>query len=116
MDANGRVIPLDTTMMYRNDNSQFHVTDFFYEARPDKWFARSGSECIETNKLYLESKKFATVPKPNRDFHRTFCPIMNWDERCDSFKPIEFGGKKFKVLDRCGLFDSYWGKAGDADA
>lgn len=57
MDANGRVIPIDTTMMYRNDNSQFHVTDFFYEARPDKWFARSGSECIETNKLYLESKK-----------------------------------------------------------
>lgn len=57
MDANGRVIPLDTTMMYRNDNSQIHVTDFFYEARPDKWFARSGSECIETNKLYLESKK-----------------------------------------------------------
>ena len=57
MDANGRVIPLDTTMMYRNDNSQFHVTDFFYEARRDKWFARRGSECIETNKLYLESKK-----------------------------------------------------------
>ena len=56
-DANGYVIPLDTTMMYRNDNSQFHVTDFFYEAKPDKWFARSGSECIETNKLYLDSKK-----------------------------------------------------------
>lgn len=55
-DANGHVIPLDTTMMYRNDNSQFHVTDFFYEAKPDKWFARSGSECIETNKLYLDSK------------------------------------------------------------
>lgn len=57
MDANGHVIPLDTTMMYRNDNSQFHVTDFFYEARPRRWFARSGSECIETNKLNLESKK-----------------------------------------------------------
>lgn len=57
MDANGRVIPLETTMMYRSDNSQFHVTDFFYEARPRRWFARSGSECIETNKLYLESKK-----------------------------------------------------------
>lgn len=56
-DANGQIIPLDTTMMYRNDNSQFHVTDFFYEARPRRWFARSGSECIETNKLYLESKK-----------------------------------------------------------
>lgn len=56
-DANGQIIPLDTIMMYRDDRSQFHVTDFFYEAKPNKWFARSGSECIETNKLYLESKK-----------------------------------------------------------
>lgn len=63
----------------------------------------------------LKSKKFAGVPKPNRDFHRTFCPIMNWDERCDRFKPIKFGGKKFKVLDHCGLFDSYW-KSGESDA
>lgn len=62
----------------------------------------------------LKSKKFTGVPKPNRDFHRTFRPIMNWDERCDSFKPIKFGGKKFKVLDHCGLFDSYW-KSGDSD-
>lgn len=60
----------------------------------------------------LKSKKFAAVPKPNRDFNRTFCPIMNWDERCDSFKPIKLGGKKFKVLDRCGLFDSHW-KSGE---
>ena len=56
-DTSGALFPFSTTMMYRNDNSQFHVTAFFYEARPDKWFARSGSECIETNKLYLESKK-----------------------------------------------------------
>lgn len=35
-DANGQIIPLDTTMMYRDDNSQFHVTDFFYEAKPDR--------------------------------------------------------------------------------
>ena len=62
----------------------------------------------------LKSKKFADVPKPNREFQRTFCPIMNWDETCASFKPIEFGCKKFKVLDRCGLFDSYWGH-GDSD-
>lgn len=55
-DANGQIIPLESTMMYRNDNSQFHVTDFFYEAKSDKWFARSGGECIETNKLYLDSK------------------------------------------------------------
>ena len=62
----------------------------------------------------LKSKKFAGVPKPNRDFHRTFCPIMNWDEGCDQFRPIKFGGKKFKVLDYNGLLDSYWG-SGDAE-
>lgn len=55
-DASGQITPLDTTMMYRDDRSQFRVTDFFYEAKPNRWFARSGSECIETNKLYLDSK------------------------------------------------------------
>lgn len=55
-DARGTCIPRDTTMMYRENGQQFHVTDFFYEAKPDKWFARSGSECIETNKLYLDGK------------------------------------------------------------
>lgn len=61
----------------------------------------------------LKSKKFAGVPKPNREFRRTFCPIMNWDETCASFKPLEVGGQKFNVLDRCGLFDSYWGHGED---
>ncbi len=56
-DANGQIIPLDTTMMFRDDRSQFRVTDFFYEARPNRWFARSGSMCIETNKLQLNIKK-----------------------------------------------------------
>lgn len=55
-DANGQIIPLDTTMMYRENGNQFHVSDLFFEARPRRWFARSGSECIETNKLYLDSK------------------------------------------------------------
>lgn len=56
-DANGQIIPLDTTMMYRNDNSQFCVTDFFYEAKPNRWFARKGNTCIETSRLYLQIKK-----------------------------------------------------------
>lgn len=56
-DANDQIIPHDTTMMYRENGNQFHVTDLFYEARPGKWMARQGSECIETNKLYLDSKK-----------------------------------------------------------
>lgn len=53
IDANGIIVPLNTTTMYRDDNSQFHVTDFFYEAKPDKWFARNGSKCIEVESLYL---------------------------------------------------------------
>ena len=44
-DANGQIIPFDTTMMYRENGNQFHVSDFFFEARPRMWFARSGSEC-----------------------------------------------------------------------
>lgn len=55
-DASGAIVPFDTTMMYRENGNQFHVSDFFFEARPRRWFARSGSECIETNKLYLDSK------------------------------------------------------------
>lgn len=58
-DGNGEVIPFNTTMMYRENGSQFHVTDFFYEVRPNKWFARSGSKCIETNKLQLNIRKKA---------------------------------------------------------
>lgn len=56
-DASGAIVPFGTTMMYRENGNQFHVSDFFFEARPRRWFARSGSECIETDKLYLESKK-----------------------------------------------------------
>lgn len=56
-DANGQIIPLDTTMMYLENGNQFHVADLFFEARSGRWLARSGSECIETDKLYLESKK-----------------------------------------------------------
>ncbi len=56
-DASGAIVPFGTTTMYRENGNQFHVSDFFFEARPRRWFARSGSECIETDKLYLESKK-----------------------------------------------------------
>lgn len=55
-DASGALVPFSTTMMYRENGNQFHVSDLFFEARACKWFARHGSECIETNKLYLDSK------------------------------------------------------------
>lgn len=70
-DASGAPVPFSTTMMYRNDNSQFHVTDFFYEAKPDKWFARSGSECIKVDELYLEIKQEDSIKKLADDLGRT---------------------------------------------
>lgn len=70
-DANGQIIPLDTTMMYRDDNNQFHVTDFFYEAKPDKWFARSGSECVEVNRLHLDTYEKDSLEKLAADIDRT---------------------------------------------
>ncbi len=70
-DANGQIIPLDTTMMYRDDNSQFHVTDFFYEAKPDRWFARNGNICIETSRLYLDASEKDSLEKLAADIDRT---------------------------------------------
>lgn len=64
-DASGAIVPFSTTMMYRENGNQFHVSDLFFEARPRRWFARSGSECIETNKLYLDSKD-VLVNKPKK--------------------------------------------------
>lgn len=40
-DASGAIVPFDTTTMYRENGNQFHVSDFFFEARPRRWFARS---------------------------------------------------------------------------
>lgn len=70
-DANGQIIPLDTTRMYRDDNNQFHVTDFFYEAKPDKWFARSGSECVEVSRLHLNTYEKDSLEKLAADIDRT---------------------------------------------
>ena len=70
-DANGQIIPLDTTMMYRDDNSQFHVTDFFYEAKPDRWFALNGNICIETSRLYLDASEKDSLEKLAADIDRT---------------------------------------------
>lgn len=70
-DANGQIITLDTTMMYRYDRSQFHVTDFFYEAKPNRWFARNGSMCVETSRLYLDAFEKDSLEKLAADIDRT---------------------------------------------
>lgn len=67
-DANGEFIPVKTTtMMYLENGNQFHVTDFFYEVRSDRWFARSGSNCIETNKLFLKIRKKSCLDQLEND-------------------------------------------------
>lgn len=53
-DADGIWVPLDTTTMHRKNGNQFHVSDFVYEARADKWYARSGGNCVAVDNLYLE--------------------------------------------------------------
>lgn len=70
-DANGQIISLDTTMMYRDDRSQFRVEDLFFEARSRKWFARNGIRCIETNKLYLDTQEKDSLEKLAADIDRT---------------------------------------------
>ena len=82
-DASGHVIPLDTTMMYRDDNSQFHVTDFFYEAKPDRWFARNGSMCVETSRLYLDASEKDSWEKLEEDLDR----CIEKSNSCAYFSP-----------------------------
>lgn len=69
--------------------------------------------CMAHSAEDVKSKKFTGVPRPNREFKRTFCPIMNWDETCASFKPLKVGGRKFKTLDKCGLFKCWNGSCED---
>lgn len=93
-DGNGEVIPFNTTMMYRENGSQFHVTDFFYEAKPNKWFARSGSACIKVDELYLEIKEEDSLEKLADDLGRTVnnpgevvCTYLNRERRdCEGCK------------------------------
>lgn len=81
-DASGAIVPFDTTMMYRENGNQFHVSDFFFEARPRRWFARSGSECIETNKLYLESKKKVAEYRVEDEERYHVSGKWNWCPQC----------------------------------
>lgn len=55
-DANGILVDLETTAMYRKNGNKFHVPDFFYEARADKRYVRSGGNCVAIDNLYLEIK------------------------------------------------------------
>lgn len=87
-DASGAIVPFDTTTMYRENGNQFHVSDLFFEARARKWFARHGSECIETNKLYLDSKKKDSWKKLVNDLHRcvetnNLCAFVSPTLLCD---------------------------------
>lgn len=88
-DANGQIIPLDTTMMCLENGNQFHVADLFFEARPGRWLARSGIECIETNKLYLDPFEKDSWEKLEDDLDRcieesNLCMYYNQNLDCNN--------------------------------
>ena len=47
------------------------MTDFFYEAKPNRWFARNGNRCIETSRLYLDTHEKDSLKKLAADIDRT---------------------------------------------
>ena len=58
-DANGKVIPLDTEILYENNGLVFYVADFRYSPKSKEWFASGGYTgnkngwCAETNDFLL---------------------------------------------------------------
>lgn len=58
-DANGKVIPFDTEILYGNNGLVFYVSDFSYSTKAKEWFANgcyAGNEngwCYETNDFLL---------------------------------------------------------------
>ena len=58
-DANGKVIPLDTEVLYDKYENVFHVVDFRYSPKEREWLASGGftgpkdSWCLDTNRLLL---------------------------------------------------------------
>ena len=58
-DANGKVIPLDTEVLYDKYENVFHVVDFRYSPKERKWLASGGftepkdSWRLDTNRLLL---------------------------------------------------------------
>lgn len=58
-DANGKVIPLDTEVLYDKYENVFHVVDFRYSPKEREWRASGGftgpkdSWCLDTNRLLL---------------------------------------------------------------
>lgn len=88
-------------MMYRDDRSQFHVTDFFYEAKLNRWFARNGSICVETSRLYLDISEKDSLEKLAADIDRVInhpegiiCAYANRKKR-------ECSGCKFNKQPNC---------------
>lgn len=67
-----------------------------------------GAHCVDG----LKSKKL-TLKLTDESQHRTsmlYCPMTDPWESCDSFQPIKFGDRKFKILDSFGYFDDMFEK------
>ena len=65
-DADGKVIPLDTEILYETDGQAFYVLDFRYSTRKRKWFA-SGGYTGDRNGWCIETDKFLLTPPDSWD-------------------------------------------------
>lgn len=65
-DAEGRVIPLDTEILYETDGQVFHVLAFRYSTRRRKWFA-SGGYTGDRNGWCIETDNFLLTPPDSWD-------------------------------------------------
>lgn len=58
-DANGKIIPFDTEILYEKNGLVFYVADFRYSPKSKEWFASGGYTgnkngwCAETNDFLL---------------------------------------------------------------
>lgn len=100
-DANGEVIPFSTTMMYRDDRSQFRVADFFYEAKPNRWFARSGITCIETNKLQLNIKKKDCYEQLMDDSWEKLEEDLGRAAKAEAFRACRYASDEIRPCNKC---------------
>lgn len=60
-DAAGKVIPLDTEILYGNNGLPFYISDFRYSTNEKEWFA-NGRYARSENCWYCETNDFLLIP------------------------------------------------------
>ena len=77
-DANGKVIPFDTEILYGNNGLVFYVADFRYSPKSKEWFA-NGCYAGNKNGWCYETNDFLLTPPDSWD--KLIDDLMNAAER-----------------------------------